>query len=282
MKVYVIMQKATEYNDEFDSVQEEGAKIYKAYRNKPTKEQVDAAKWDAIQNKTPDYDGGWPDDIAYVEEIEVNEDQIVQPEEVVAAPSKKGTYAEKQLKVAQLRIEAANLAKEHFDEKSKELFEKYPDLIDFSWTQYTPYFNDGDECTFRVNTDYPKVNLKGFEDDDGEEGHGKILYFRDGASDKVYIVDNNWNEKKVFFSYGRRGASLVTGCKIESEDYNARKDVEEAVIAEKKREGYGSPVDDVKELLASMGEEDMRSIFGDHMEITVTRDGANAEEYSHD
>jgi hypothetical protein len=29
------------------------------------------------------------------------------------------------------------------------LFEKYPKVKGYTWNQYTPYFNDGDECTFR-------------------------------------------------------------------------------------------------------------------------------------
>lgn len=31
-----------------------------------------------------------------------------------------------------------------------ECFEKFPELKSFSWTQYTPYFNDGDSCVFGV------------------------------------------------------------------------------------------------------------------------------------
>lgn len=31
-----------------------------------------------------------------------------------------------------------------------ELFDKYPELKSITWAQYTPYFNDGDTCTFSV------------------------------------------------------------------------------------------------------------------------------------
>lgn len=34
---------------------------------------------------------------------------------------------------------------------SLEIFNAYPDLAAFGWSQYTPYFNDGDACIFRVN-----------------------------------------------------------------------------------------------------------------------------------
>src|SRR5688572_27883088 len=33
----------------------------------------------------------------------------------------------------------------------QEWLEDHPEIQQISWTQYTPYFNDGDECTFGVN-----------------------------------------------------------------------------------------------------------------------------------
>lgn len=58
------------------------------------------------------------------------------------------------------------LQKEYLDIKSKyseelsekyvylfeEVFQKYPELKSFSFSAYTPYFNDGDECVFRINS----------------------------------------------------------------------------------------------------------------------------------
>ena len=51
-----------------------------------------------------------------------------------------------------------------FNGEVKQLFEKFPRLNSFSWTQYTPYFNDGDTCVFRVHTDDPDINgIEGYE-----------------------------------------------------------------------------------------------------------------------
>ena len=33
------------------------------------------------------------------------------------------------------------------------MFEAHPEIEAFRWTQYTPYFMDGDPCEFGVNTD---------------------------------------------------------------------------------------------------------------------------------
>ena len=39
-----------------------------------------------------------------------------------------------------------------FKETFKEFFDNNPGIKAVVWTQYTPYFNDGDECVFRVNS----------------------------------------------------------------------------------------------------------------------------------
>ena len=70
--------------------------------------------------------------------------------------------------VNQLKVEFPNLF--------THIFEKYPNLEAFQWTQYTPYFNDGDECTFGVNDAY---YIKRFQDEEfvapyKEDGNRKI------------------------------------------------------------------------------------------------------------
>lgn len=54
-----------------------------------------------------------------------------------------------------------------FLECTKEIFDRFPECQTFSWTQYTPYFMDGDQCYFGVN----EVNcINGDCVDDGEGG----------------------------------------------------------------------------------------------------------------
>lgn len=43
--------------------------------------------------------------------------------------------------------------KELFLEEAVKLLERYPKVPDFGWTQYAPYFNDGEPCYFRVHAD---------------------------------------------------------------------------------------------------------------------------------
>lgn len=35
-----------------------------------------------------------------------------------------------------------------FEAEAKTIFERHPKLDSFKWRQYTPYFNDGEECIF--------------------------------------------------------------------------------------------------------------------------------------
>jgi len=65
---------------------------------------------------------------------------------------------EMRIKMKQMKKEYEEViqkfGKEMFNFETKERFENNPKLTSFAWSQYTPYFNDGDECTFRVRRDY--------------------------------------------------------------------------------------------------------------------------------
>lgn len=108
-------------------------------------------------------------------------------------------------------------SKRYFKEEAKELFEKYPKLVNFGWTQYTPYCNDGEVCEFEAITNYPIINdydentcegpklvdmeyeikavkkfLKEFDDDEYEimfGDHVKVMVTRDGVEVEEYEHD---------------------------------------------------------------------------------------------
>ena len=51
-----------------------------------------------------------------------------------------------------------------------EVFNKSKCIESIGWTQYTPYFNDGEECVFSANTDWLNVNGEDYYDRDDIEG----------------------------------------------------------------------------------------------------------------
>jgi TRAP-type C4-dicarboxylate transport system substrate-binding protein len=131
-----------------------------------------------------------------------------------------------------------------FDEKRKELteqlkkdfpallaplFEKYPSVKNVRWTQYTPYFNDGDPCEFSTNASWADLNYNNNEDEDDE--------------------DDDDTEK------------------VEAEEIEVPEEAE----------------DEFREVLSSIDDSFYKDLFGDHVEVTVLRDGTiNIEEYEHD
>lgn len=85
------------------------------------------------------------------------------------------------------------------------LFTQFPLLESISWTQYTPYFNDGDVCNFR--------SCHGYAETVPETGD-----FDDAVADTLSLFDD----------------------------------------------------------------EDMEWAFGDHVRVTVTRNGVTTDTYDHD
>jgi hypothetical protein len=78
-------------------------------------------------------------------------------------------------KLEQIRKESEKLKKEYslkqqeiFKELWKDFFNLYPSIDTVSWTQYTPYWNDGETCEFTVHT--WNITLNG----DEESGDSKI------------------------------------------------------------------------------------------------------------
>jgi len=131
-------------------------------------------------------------------------------------------------KHAELKTQILEESKAFFKSESAHLFQSNPSLESFSWKQYTPYFNDGEECVFSANTDYVRIND---------------------------VEDSEWASRKTLFG-GK-----------ENKDYDP-------VISE--------IYPQVKEFLKNFDDETMKEMFGDHCQITVTRDEVKVDGYDHD
>lgn len=151
----------------------------------------------------------------------------------------------KNREIAKLKSEALNISNEVFVEWSRELFDRYGRLESFSWNQYTPYFNDGDTCVFSANTDYIKVN--------GE-----------------YAEDSEWISESIVTNWGTYNR--------ETKKYEGRVEVP--------NKGYdpelAGAVKEIQSFLNSLDNDFYIFRFGDHSEITVSREGIEVEDYDHD
>lgn len=75
-------------------------------------------------------------------------------------------------KIQELQEEKNKLIEKEFQEGCKEIFKNHPCVVSWSWTQYTPYFNDGDTCHFSVHEDF---NLT-YTNEDGEEVEEEYIW----------------------------------------------------------------------------------------------------------
>jgi hypothetical protein len=129
-----------------------------------------------------------------------------------------------------------------------------PYIAKLGWTQYTPYFNDGDPCVFSVGEPWFRTVDDDEDEDDyslaiGYSGHptlGKRDYEWDNARD----FDNR---RKVFKPYEGTHRESFDACLALSEAIES------------------GAFDDV-----------LLEAFGDHCQVTVTADGITVDEYSHD
>lgn len=82
-----------------------------------------------------------------------------------------------------LQVEFQKTAQALFKETTKEFFDKNPNVTAIIWTQYAPYFNDGDECVFSVHpASFTNAN------DAGNVRWGEY----DGEEEDVWVYDTDY------------------------------------------------------------------------------------------
>ena len=152
---------------------------------------------------------------------------------------------EKQEEIKKMKKEMLEASNKIFTELTKTIFEDHPKVKSFGWSQYTPYFNDGDPCTFSTNTDYIYIN-------------GDCVDDSEWINETIITNYGTWNrEKKVY-----EGRTEVPNLNYDSELAKAN--------------------DEIKEFLRNFDNDFFMSQFGDHAEITVTAEGVSVDEYEHD
>lgn len=152
---------------------------------------------------------------------------------------------QKQKELKEIKNQILEKSNEVFDEFCKDIFTKSPRLSSFGWSQYTPYFNDGDTCVFNVNIDYLYIN---------------------GQS----VDDSEWINKKNITKYGEWNREQKQYIGREEED-NPNYDQELVDIYE-----------EISSFLSNFDNDFYMSKFGDHVEITITSTGIDVFECEHD
>lgn len=138
-----------------------------------------------------------------------------------------------------------------FKELFKEFFERNPQIEFITWTQFTPYFNDGDECIFRVNDLYGFLSEEEMEDDP-------------------------WDG--TFPLWGWRKPDVIT-----KEDLKEKKNVLDKFDGDLAKIKQASDEFDLLQTqFRSIDESLLKEIFGDHVRVIASRDGLDVDNYEHD
>ncbi len=137
-------------------------------------------------------------------------------------------------------------------------FDKYPEVKEIKWRQYTPYFNDGEPCEFGVN------ELNGFFGTDDEceyEGSLPSYSIDEVVEYRKNGINDNWSDWQKEY-YPKK-----------SKEYPADTD---------RLQSLNTDFRQLNSLVMAIPEDIMLDLFGDHSEITVTKEGIDVEEYDHD
>jgi hypothetical protein len=188
-------------------------------------------------------------------------------------------------KEAEVRLEAVradirNAGRAAIAEASASFFERNPGVHGFRWTQYTPYWMDGEECSFSANEPELDITPQERRLSEGQQGLVKLKTYYLGEIEKA----------RAFM----QGGEAVAGRQARMRNYS-QKDIDRAeaeiakvdAVIEKAGglEAYTRITDDfavISRFIRSIKDSDLELIFGDHVQVFVTRDGVEVEQYDHD
>lgn len=131
-----------------------------------------------------------------------------------------------------------------------ELFNAIPEISHIAWSQYTPHFNDGDECVFRRNDFYFLTSREA----DLLREEGETIDVRQFCREEIgHYMSSSYTFDKIAGEYDPTTASRICA-------------------AAKKWD----------EVLEEIDDEIWEATFGDHVGVLATREGFEIDEYEHD
>lgn len=169
----------------------------------------------------------------------INENSSEQPASSIQEELKLFTtrMAETQEKIKALQEEMQNTMEKEFNNSVKEIFRLVPRLKAFAWTQYSPYFNDGDECVFSVRQvnalsfvpEYANYSYEIEDEDtndfiiadyDGANEHSLTNEERNAIQEVIDFIEGN--DDLMEDLYGNHSAVILTedGAKVSSYEHD--------------------------------------------------------------
>lgn len=206
-----------------------------------------------------------------------------------------------------------------FSELTDGFFRAYPEVKIIFWTQYTPHWNDGEECVFRVNEIYYSLDRnfdsKSFGDAESKASEWDLV---DDDEDENYYDEAEYDGEQFFERTAKdveaeiqRYENLLTedNPKFRSDVmyafkydfrksyYTYSKDSCLKRITELKsnldkikkeyeqfpnRDEIIEAIRQVRNFIENIDRNLMKDIFGDHVKVILTKNGSRTVDYDHD
>lgn len=193
------------------------------------------------------------------------------------------------------RSQMSDSAKPFIEAAAANLFEACPEIESVYWTQYTPYFNDGDSCEFSVHESH--FNL--VDDTLTDSFEGSYLYtesdLESATARLADIVSFNedpdaWRAQRIREYEERSGRPypyLISNLQPYGsiEDAQAEIDVITSFLTQytpETRERIRTNFSNFSNSFTQVQEDIMRAVYGDHVLVRIDRNGTTVEEYGHD
>ncbi|MEV0470735.1 hypothetical protein [Streptomyces prunicolor] len=129
-----------------------------------------------------------------------------------------------------------------------------PTIIEFGWTQYTPYFNDGEVCEFSANELWVRTTAETDTEDREYDDYDLTLWDHPSLGREKYeYVGEGWNRQCIPVAYEGQ----------DEKRYYRVKALNEVITS-------------------GAYETALLDAFGDHALVTVRKDGIEVESYEHD
>lgn len=211
-------------------------------------------------------------------------------------------YNELTATINALREQAKEKAKLILKQGMASYFEKHGSLVRcITWRQYTPYFNDGESCEFSVHEPvaimWPVVETEDEEDDGEYSEDSKYAYYAPdfdvkALAERIQVMTHYeadplaWSKAKV----AERNTTMLSSYRYPDNYYITyppdQYSVEElklmVVRASHLHPDFKADTDAVLGFIASMDEDVLKELFGDHVQVIITADDTIVEEYSHE
>lgn len=119
----------------------------------------------------------------------------------------------KQQKIAEATEDLQKVAGQYFRDLFEDLFKKY-NIENIRWQQYTPYFNDGEDCEFGTRINKNSIYINGEEAWDREDNDPlKEAY------EPVAALLNSFSDEEFLEYFGDHAQVTLTPTSLTVEEY---------------------------------------------------------------